>query len=1377
MTPAAIISFAARAWPLAVLAIGLLLGARVALARRRRTPNWRATPEQASLALRDCARQDEERRRLASGAQLRKPAAPQARQLEAQQARQLEAQLEAVRRELKTVLGALPVVVNYWDRDQINRSAYGALQRWFGVDPARVPGMHLRDLLSPELYEFSRPRIEAALRGEPQEFERPIKQADGSVAGYSLINYQPDVVDGEVQGFYAMMHDISELRAEITARKRAEQALAESETRYRALVEDQSELVSLVTPDGRLTFVNSAYAKHFQCTPESMIGTSMYDYIAEQHHDLVRAHVRSACAGVTVEDVENEVVGRDGSTRWVAWTNRALRDSGGMVTSIHSVGRDITDRNRAERALRENQERLENILVGTDAGSWDWDIESGAIGVNDRWAGMLGYSVRHLTPLTIERRVELSHPDELAASRELLVRHLKGQTPFYDFEGRVRHRDGHWVWVLDRGRVSRRGPDGRALRMQGTMLDISNTKAAEQALRARERQMRLALDAFSGRLAHWDRDGRCTFASPAYRDLFHVPPEQMVGRTRRELFAGVGGDDDEARVGAALNGQPQSRERAMVGPDGRTRHFLVHYIPDREGDEARGVISAAIEVTQLKQVQEALELRTRQAEQASVAKGEFLANMSHELRTPLNAIIGVTHLLADSPLDPDQRSLVENARLAGRSLLGIVNDVLDLSKIEAGEMALDEVPFNPAELLHEVVAVFAPQAQIKGLTLVADPADVPSLVVGDAMRLRQILYNLTTNAIKFTERGEVRLQARQVERTDGRVSVRFSVCDTGIGIPPEVQRRLFAPFVQAETSTARRFGGSGLGLSIVRQLARLMGGETGVQSAPGEGSEFWVMVSLHEGNEDSLRGQLRPQPAAARLSVVAADDSAENRQALLSLARHLGWEAAAVESADALIESIENRIAQGLVLPDVLIVSARLGGGAGVAALRRLSERVGPPRLPAVLLVGADEDREASAQNARDVADRILTRPVQGPALFHAVSHAVARRQEPAGNRPGRVAVEAAAAGPAGGGALHGVHLLVVDDSDINLDIARRILERAGALVQCCSDGSAALSLLSSSHAQVDAVVMDVQMPGMDGLEVTRRLRSGLGLTRLPVIGLSAGALVEERRRALAAGMDQFLSKPLDPAELIRVLSNAVHGARGHPPPDHDSDAHPAERSAAAPPSDWPLIEGVEAGAAAVRFGNDAALYVSMLARLLREFNDLAGHGGELPAADAGREALAARAHKLAGSAGQLGADRVSRQASALESALRKGDPEAVLADAATALAQALQALIDAGAPALAAAAGGSATGASAGGGSVAGAAPASAAAPLTDADRDELLMLLTQRDLAALDRADALAASLQAALPAEDFARLRQSLEDLDFDAAAGALACARAS
>jgi CheY-like chemotaxis protein/HPt (histidine-containing phosphotransfer) domain-containing protein/anti-sigma regulatory factor (Ser/Thr protein kinase) len=628
----------------------------------------------------------------------------------------------------------------------------------------------------------------------------------------------------------------------------------------------------------------------------------------------------------------------------------------------------------------------------------------------------------------------------------------------------------------------------------------------------------------------------------------------------------------------------------------------------------------------------------------------------------MNAVIGIAHLLADSPLNEDQRQLLRKLQVAGRSLLGVINDVLDLSKIEAGELAVEQRPYQLPALLRELDAVFADQARAKGLDWdLTSAADVPDMLMGDPQRLQQVLSNLLSNAIKFTSQGAVSLRVERVELDAQRQGLRFLVRDSGIGIAPKAQAQLFQPFVQAEASTTRQFGGTGLGLSIVKHLVGLMGGTVALDSQPGQGSLFTVALPL-------LAGAPASGATPHRLEAVIVEDEAVQRERLVSLCAGFGWQARSLDTAEALLVLMQQRQQVAQALPDVLLVDWHLGDGLdGISAMRRLRETLPTGRVPAALLITQDQRRALQTEDIDAVVDAVLAKPANPSTLFNAVNEAIAKRKGGSEHL-----LDPAVIQRLGGGLLPDVRLLVVDDSEINLEVARRMLERQGAVVRCDNHAEAALARLGSGE-DFDAVLMDIQMPGMDGLEATRQIREQLRLLELPVIALTAGALVEERRRALEAGMDDFLTKPLDPEALVRTLRRHIEARRGAPLPVRGSEVLDAL------PADWPLIDGIDAPATAHRLGGDAGLFRRLLARLL-ELHDAAW---VTRLEVMGAEEAAAELHRLRGSAGLLGAQRVQALAAEGEEALRGGTTPNALSALFSGLGQALDQLAETSRPSL----------------------------------------------------------------------------------------------
>jgi signal transduction histidine kinase/DNA-binding response OmpR family regulator len=813
---------------------------------------------------------------------------------------------------------------------------------------------------------------------------------------------------------------------------------------------------------------------------------------------------------------------------------------------------------------------------------------------------------------------------------------------------------------------------------------------------------------------------------------FYAPTEQLVIR--------------QAVAQCVAEGVPWDLELKMQTASGRC--IWVRAVGEVEYEDQVNrlkpvrLIGAFQDITARYTAEQALRSAKLAADVASAAKSSFLANMSHEIRTPLNAVIGVTHLLADSGLNEDQQQLVTKAQIAGRSLLGIVNDVLDLAKIEAGEMALEALMFRPDELLAELQAVYEPQALAKSVSLeVRVEPEALVWLLGDSTRLRQMLTNLIGNALKFTSVGSIKVQVGLVERSELRVRLRASVRDTGIGIAPEVQAQLFQPFAQADASTTRRFGGTGLGLSIVRKLSQLMGGEVGLNSEAGRGSEFWIEVPMALPSHEETTAA-----ANDKLEVAVVDDNVNDRLALAAITRALGWRVTVFESGADLVHQMKRRQQNAEPLPDALLLDWQMPGMDGLQTLKTLAIALGPERLPTALMISAFERETIDSADHEHLADQVLAKPIAASVLFNAVNSGIARHTGSTAK-----VIDSTRLDTALGRWLPGVRVLVADDSDINLEVARRLLDREGAQVKTCINGREAVDLLRQAPDGFDVVLMDVQMPVMDGLEAARCVRGELGLTDLPIVALTAGALTQERTRTMAAGMNDFQSKPIDPQMLVRTIRRLVEDRRGEALPLQALEQRTARAQAKS--KAWPPLAGVDVAAAAQRMGGDWALFASILRRLPSEFADLMAPTQAEPDA-AGRAALVAQAHKLRGSAGTLGATEIHRLASEAEGALRTpGTPVQPLLQR---MAQALVDLREAAAPLLAAEAG-----------SRADSLAHVNAAPLTKAQRDELADLLRQNDLAAMGLIEELAPALHASLGASVAEQLSAAAQALDFEQA----------
>lgn len=729
--------------------------------------------------------------------------------------------------------------------------------------------------------------------------------------------------------------------------------------------------------------------------------------------------------------IEHRLLMADGRIKWVKESCKTDYDEKGKALISVGIVQDVTEMRESETQLANEKYRLSLILEGTNVGTWEWNIKTGETVFNERWAEIIGYTLEEISPVSIETWKRFTHPDDLKLSGELLEKHFNGELDYYEYEARMKHKEGYWVWVNDRGKVHKWTEDGEALLMSGTHQDITERKVIENELkitkqRTEESEARLILAQAVAKVGSWETDletlevvwseetykifgtDHLSFQAShsAFLEFVHPEDKDIVDKAFLESFTKTGINVVEHRIITLDNIVKHVEERWQI-------HLDLNGKPIQAVGTCQDIGERKLAENELKRAKE-------KAEAANNAKSEFLANMSHEIRTPLNGVIGFTELLTQTPLNPIQQQYANYANVSGHALLGIINDILDFSKIEAGMLELEVMKTDLVELLKNSIDIVKFSAADKKLELLLDiDPSIPPYAHIDPIRTKQILANLLSNAVKFTQKGEVALRAvyQALEGKKGKLSI--SVRDTGIGITEEQKSKLFKSFSQADNSTTRKFGGTGLGLVISQMIAEKMGSKIKIDSTAYVGSNFsFDIITDFEQVEKLDNTQIKDVKHVLKID--------ENVNSL----SHSGQ------------------------------------------TMETIHQQVTEKSLP--------------------------------------ISNTIAK-----------------------------IKILIAEDNSLNMMLTKTMISKLIPNCECYEAKNGLEAIDQYQSILPDLIFMDIQMPELDGTEATKKIRE-LEINKskqVPIIALTAGALKEEKDKCLGAGMDDFITKPIESSKIKAVLN------------------------------------------------------------------------------------------------------------------------------------------------------------------------------------------------------------------------------------------------
>lgn len=896
----------------------------------------------------------------------------------------------------------------------------------------------------------------------------------------------------------------------------AQNKMETSEKFLRTILNESVDAILVANSQGVVMDSNHRLSELFDTKLENLIGRNVNELLFNPFSKEERLAIRRQVDRGQLYRKEVQCKDFNGGIFWADIGISSVTDDNKRYSLIRVT--DISHLKSIEEDLRLSEERYAIALEGTNDGLWDWNLLTNDVYYSPRYKEMLGYEVDEFGDDYMAWRSK-THPDDVDRVEEAIRDYLDGNTSNYHVEYRMWHKEGHIVWILARGKYIS-DAKGRPVRMAGSHSDITERKKFEQLLQGVMQSSLNGIMAF--RAARNKRgvidDFYCTLSNHSASELLNRPSEELEGKYLKSIFPGIVSSGLFQRFATVVETARPWRQEVFYDQDGLSAWFEVMAVKLSDGFAVTfdNVSSRKANEEALKQAKEAAEVAAR-------AKSEFLATMSHEIRTPMNAVIGMTGLLLDTNLDKTQYNYVDTIRSSGDNLLAIINDILDYSKIDSGYMELEEHPFDLTEIIEDVFDILSQRALDKGLELIyyIDP-DVSVQVIGDATRLRQVIVNLVSNAIKFTDEGEVFVHVKGYRALNNRQILDVFVRDTGIGIAEDKLDKLFLSFSQVDSSTTRRFGGTGLGLAISKKLVELMGGDIHSTSQPGEGSVFSFQVNVAIDRDTrrpvARKGELKELKGKTVLIV---DDNKTNLEILKLQCANWGMQVIDKSTAQEGRQVITD-MADKLELVIVDMQMPEMDGEQLTTEIRKTHKL---EDLPVIMLTSLGK---GPGTNNVDLYSAYLVKPVKQAQLFLEICRAlgVNHIREP------RVKVlQEQNSAPK---FRRDIRVLLAEDNLINQKVAVGIMQKLGYTIDVASDGNEAVTM--ATEISYDLVLMDIQMPEADGLEATRSIRSLLPESKQPVIvAMTANAMKEDREACLLAGMNDYISKPVK-IDTIRLM-------------------------------------------------------------------------------------------------------------------------------------------------------------------------------------------------------------------------------------------------
>jgi len=1177
------------------------------------------------------------------------------------QRKEFEAELINEKERAQMYLDYAGTILIAIDKDQrltlINKKGCAVL----GYSEGEILGLNWFDLTLPkdvrETVKFIINKILDGKIDQEEYFENPVITKNGTLRLIAWHNTYLKDDAGNIYGIFSSGEDITE-------RKNAELALIESENKFKSMFENHSAMMIVVDPvQMKPVDVNNAAIKFYGYSREEFTRLKVFDLLADkspEYTQYVMSQIKYLACGektfVTFKHVlkNGEIKDIELRTALIDVNDKKL---------LFSIIQDITMRIRVEEALKESEENYRTLLNNISVGVFrnTADTKGRVVQGNRALAEILGFdSIQELYEHSVSDFY--LNPDD----RKGFLSELSKTGQVKNMEMRLKKKDNTPIWAYISA-TAEYDESGNIKWLDGFIDDITENKLISEKLLESEKKYRELVESAKSIIMRWNTEGTITFINKFALELFGYAEQDIIGRN--VIGAIITESDKDIEMFMALKKDMIScptmlntYEHSIIRNDSQIWISWTNKIIYDEKSDKYEILSIGTDVTYRKHTEEQFKIAKQAAEAANQTTRYFLANMSHEIRTPMNAIIGMTNLCLQTEITSKQRDYLTKIDFASKSLLGIINDILDFSKIEAGKLSIEEMEFSLDDVLDSLTTMVSQKAAEKGLELLFKiGSDVPILLKGDPLRLGQVLTNLVNNAVKFTETGEIVLTVDKVQEVDNKITLRFSILDTGIGLTKEQIDTLFKPFTQADGSITRKYGGTGLGLTICKRLVEMMEGGIMVKSELGVGSNFIFTARL---NVIAQRKPLNFPPDLHNIKaliVVALKSSAE---ILINILESFSFNVTCALSGTEAIALIKDSAVQY----DLIVMDCNMPKLDGIGTAKQI-KNISP--VPIIIMSSVNGLNDVYEKVKESGIEGFLVKPVTQSILFDAIMDVFgkSRRSTPIQSR-GSTPIQSRGSTPIKGRRTTPINkrwsydnnenigvetphyknitILLVEDNEINQQVAMELMEKTGLIVEIASNGKEAVEMVNKSR--YDAVLMDIQMPVMDGYSAAIEIRKNPDFKYLPILAMTANAMTGDREKSLKAGMNDHISKPIDPIELFTILdiwlkNDNVMGAL-------ISNTQPVIAKQLE-------LNGIDTKVGLQRVGSNQEFYINMLKKFsINQKNTI----DEIQSAIAiGDFELAIRlAHTLKGISGTIGASIVSRVSGVLEDALTKGDTEAV---------------------------------------------------------------------------------------------------------------------